>query len=160
MKRAWVCAAILVMVSALWVGNSPLTAAAAGNAADEAAIRKVLEGQAAEWNRGDLDAFMTGYWNSPDVEFVSGGGVTRGYAGVLARYKQVYRTQEKMGKLTFTDLDIHVECSTSAYAVGQFHLELPPDNPTGWFTLNFRKFKDGWKVVVDHTSSAPKKTAQ
>jgi ketosteroid isomerase-like protein len=159
MKRAWVCAAIFVAVGAMCVGNSPLTAAAAGHAADEAAIRKVLDDQVVAWNRGDVETFMTGYWNSDDVEFVSGSGVTRGYAGVLARYKRNYPTHEKMGKLTFTDLEIHVECPTSAYTVGQFHLEMPPDNPTGWFTLNFRKLDDGWKIVVDHTSGAPKKTA-
>jgi ketosteroid isomerase-like protein len=160
MRRAWVCAAMLVAVSAMWIANSRLTAAAAGTAADEAAVRKLLDDQTAAWNRGDINTFMTGYWNSADVEFVSGSGVTRGYAGVLARYQKNYPTQEKMGKLTFSDLEIHVESPTSAYAVGQFHLELPPDNPTGWFTLNFRKFKDGWKIVVDHTSAAPKKTAQ
>jgi ketosteroid isomerase-like protein len=160
MKRAWVCAALVLAICAVWVGGARQAAAAAGSAADEASIRKLLDDQAAAWNRGDLDTFMTGYWNSPDVEFVSGAGVTRGYADVLARYKKGYPTREKMGKLTFTDLEVHVECATSAYAVGQFHLDMPPDNPTGWFTLNFRKFKDGWKIVVDHTSGAPKRTAQ
>jgi ketosteroid isomerase-like protein len=163
MKRAWACVAIVVMALSAWcAGGARGTAAAAGSSADEASIRKVLDDQAADWNRGDLDAFMTGYWNSPNVEFVSGSGVTRGYAGVLARYKNNYPTQAAMGKLTFTDLEVHVDCSDSAYAIGQFHLELAPDNPTGWFTLNFRKFKDGWKVTVDHTSGAPvpKKPAQ
>ncbi len=38
-----------------------------------AAIRAVLERQQADWNKGDLDAFLTGYWNSPQVVFQSGG---------------------------------------------------------------------------------------
>jgi hypothetical protein len=28
---------------------------------DSAAIRAVIDNQAAAWNRGDIDAFMTGY---------------------------------------------------------------------------------------------------
>jgi ketosteroid isomerase-like protein len=163
MNRAWWCVAIVVVALSAWCAAGARGAtAAAGSSSDEAAIRKVLDDQAAAWNRGDLDAFMTGYWNSPNVEFVSGSGVTRGYAGVLARYKKNYPTQAAMGELTFTDLELHLDCADSAYAIGQFHLELAPDNPTGWFTLNFRKFKDGWKVTVDHTSGAPgtKKMAQ
>ena len=38
-----------------------------------AAIRAVLERQEADRNKGDLDAFLTGYWNSPRVVFQSGG---------------------------------------------------------------------------------------
>jgi beta-aspartyl-peptidase (threonine type) len=162
MKPVWACVAIAVMALSAWFGAGVRGTAAASAGADEATIRKLLNDQAADWNRGDLDAFMTGYWNSPNVAFVSGSGVTRGYASVLARYKKGYPTQAAMGKLTFTDLEIHVDCSDSAYAIGQFRLELAPDNPTGWFTLNFRKFKEGWKITVDHTSSAPvpKKSAQ
>jgi L-asparaginase / beta-aspartyl-peptidase len=154
MRRVWVCVMMVVAALSVW-GAASARETAAGSSADEAAIRKLLDDQAADWNRGDLDAFMTGYWNSPNVAFVSGSGVTRGYASVLARYKSGYPTQAAMGKLTFTDLEVHVDCSDSAYAIGQFHLELAPDNPTGWFTLNFHKFEDGWKVTVDHTTGAP-----
>ncbi len=38
--------------------------------ADEAAVRKVLETQAADWNRGDIEAFMRGYHNSPETTFI------------------------------------------------------------------------------------------
>jgi ketosteroid isomerase-like protein len=162
MKRVWIFAAVLAAVSVVWVGGARLAAGAiatadsAGSVAEEqAAVKKVLDDQVVAWNRGDVETFITGYWNSNDVEFVSGSGVTRGYAGVLARYKKNYPSQAQMGKLTFSDLEIHVECPTSAYAVGQFHLDMPPDNPTGWFTLNLRKFSDGWKIVVDHTSNTP-----
>ena len=45
-----------------------------GNPAD---VRRVIEGQAADWNRGDLDGFMRGYLKSDDLTFVSGGTVTK-----------------------------------------------------------------------------------
>jgi beta-aspartyl-peptidase (threonine type) len=160
MKRGWGWLAILAAVGAMWMISSRRSGArAAASLSDEAQVRKVLEDQVAAWNRGDIETFMAGYWNSDQVQFVSGNGITHGYADVLARYKKGYPTQAQMGKLTFTGLEIHQDCADSAYAIGQFHLELPPDNPSGFFTLNFRKFADGWKIVVDHTSPTPKKPA-
>ena len=52
----------------------------------EAAIRAVLDSQVSAWNRGDLEGFMTGYWNSPDLTFFSAGTQTSGWdadAGAL-----------------------------------------------------------------------------
>jgi ketosteroid isomerase-like protein len=156
MKRTWICVAVVLVLCATWAASSRRTVAAPGEALSEGmAIQKVLDDQTAAWNRGDLDAFMTGYWNSDNVQFVSASGITHGYADVLARYKKGFPTQAAMGQLTFTGLEIHVDCADSAYAIGQFHLALAPNNPSGYFTLNFRKFKEGWKIVVDHTSSTP-----
>jgi ketosteroid isomerase-like protein len=36
--------------------------------------------------------------------------------------------------------------------LGKWALAREKDNPKGRFTLIFRKFKDGWKIVHDHTS--------
>jgi ketosteroid isomerase-like protein len=155
MKRALGWLAILGVVCAMWMVSSRRSVAAAASAKDEAAVQKVLDDQVAAWNRGDIDAFMTGYWNSDKVQFVSGNGITHGYADVLARYKKTFPTQAAMGQLSFTGLEIHVDCANSAYAIGQYHLVLAPDNPSGFFTLNFKKFSDGWKIVVDHTSNTP-----
>ena len=35
-------------------------------------IRSVMNEQAEAWNRGDIEGFMKGYWNSPELKFVSG----------------------------------------------------------------------------------------
>jgi hypothetical protein len=40
-------------------------------------VRALLDTQAAAWNRGDIEGFMQGYWNSPELRFASGGNVTR-----------------------------------------------------------------------------------
>jgi ketosteroid isomerase-like protein len=156
MKRRFVWVGILLVLGVLWMVSSRRTVAA--NAKDEAAVQKVLDDQVVAWNRGDIDAFMRGYWSSDKVQFVSGNGITHGYADVLARYKKGFPNQAAMGQLSFTGLEVHVDCADSAYVIGQFHLALAPDNPSGYFTLNFKKFSDGWKIVVDHTSNtvAPK----
>jgi uncharacterized protein (TIGR02246 family) len=117
----------------------------------ENAIRKVMDDQAAAWNRGDLEGFMQGYWNSPKLVFV-GSEVTRGWQPTLDRYKRSYSTREKMGTLTFSDLEITVLSKDAAVVLGSWSLARATDNPHGKFTLTFRKFKEGWRIIMDHTS--------
>lgn len=143
-----------VLLFVAWGSLFAARTTAGARSADEARIEQVLDTQVDAWNRGDVDAFMSGYWNSESLAFVGAGGVTRGFQGVLERYKKNYPNRAAMGKLSFSELEIHVECSDSAYAVGKFQLVREKDSPTGYFTLNFRKFADGWKIVVDHTTAA------
>ncbi len=116
-----------------------------------AEIRKVMDAQVAAWNAGDIDGFMRGYWNSPDLIFVST-TVTRGWQPTIDRYKARYDSRAKMGTLAFTDLEFNVLSKDSAAVLGSWALAREADNPKGKFTLIFRKFKDGWKIVHDHTS--------
>ena len=117
-----------------------------------AEIRLVMDAQVAAWNAGDIDAFMRGYWNSPDLVFVSTTNVTKGWQPTLDRYKKRYDSRAKMGTLVFSDLEFNVLSKDSAAVLGSWALTLEKDNPKGKFTLIFRKFKDGWKIVHDHTS--------
>ncbi len=115
------------------------------------AIRKVMDDQAAAWNRGDIEGFMQGYWKSEKLTFVSS-RVTRGWQQTLDNYKRSYDTREKMGTLTFSDLEITILSKDVALVLGSWSLKRANDAPGGKFTLIFRKFKEGWRVVHDHTS--------
>ena len=115
-------------------------------------IRKVMDAQVAAWNTGDIDGFMQGYWKSPKLLFVSGANVTRGWQPTIDRYKKNYDSRAKMGTLAFTDLEVNVLSKDSAAVLGNWALAREKDNPNGKFTLIFRKFKDGWKIIHDHTS--------
>ena len=119
-----------------------------------AAIRAVLDAQAAAWNRGDVEGYMDGYDRSPNTEFVGGDSITRGWQQVLDRYKKKYDTREKMGVLTFSDLKISLVSKDAALVLGRWRLKRASDEPHGTFTLLFRKTKAGWRIVHDHSSSA------
>ncbi len=117
----------------------------------ERSILVVMNAQATDWNRGDLEGFMKGYWNSEKLVFV-GSNVTRGWQPTLDNYKRSYPNREKMGKLTFSDLEITVLSKDAAVVLGSWALERAGDAPKGKFTLIFRKFKEGWRIVHDHTT--------
>ncbi len=114
-------------------------------------IRKVMDDQTTAWNKGDIEGFMKGYWNSPELKFISGDNVTKGWQPTLDRYKKSYDSLAKMGVLTFSDLEITVLSKDAAIVLGSWALQREKDNPKGKFTLIFRKFKDGWRIVQDHT---------
>ena len=120
----------------------------------KAAIRAVLDAQAAAWNRGDIEGYMAGYDRSPNTEFVGGDSISRGWQTVLDRYKKNYDSREKMGVLTFSDLEITILSKDAALVLGRWHLKRAKDEPHGTFTLLFRKTKAGWRIVHDHSSSA------
>jgi ketosteroid isomerase-like protein len=117
-------------------------------------IQSVLHAQEEAWNRGDIDAFMDGYCRSDKTVFVSGDEVTRGWQKVLDRYKAKYSDRAKMGALTFSEIEITPLNDDSAVVLGSWKLRRAADQPHGRFTLIFRHFPDGWKIVHDHTSAA------
>lgn len=119
-----------------------------------AAIHAVIYAQRDGWNRGDVEGYMAGYARSKDTVLVSGDNVTRGWQTVLDRYKKNYNSREKMGTLTFSDLETTLIGTDAAIVLGRWHLQRAGDEPHGRFTLIFRKTKQGWKIVHDHTSSA------
>ena len=124
------------------------------NAKDAAAIKSVLEVQSDAWNRGDIEGFMGGYERSEKIVFVGSDDVTRGWQTVLDRYKRNYNTREKMGKLTFSDLEITPLGNDSALVLMRWHLQRAKDEPHGRSTLIMRRTKQGWKIVYDHSSAA------
>ncbi len=124
------------------------------NDADRVAIRKVIEDQQTAWNRRDLEGFMAGYWNSPDLTFFSGAHESKGWQAALDRYKKSYQSAgHEMGKLEFANLRIEMLGPEAAFVRGEFHLTMSDGKtPHGLFTLIFRKLPEGWKIVHDHSA--------
>ena len=143
-----------------------------------AAIQAVMYKSQADWNRGDLDSFVTCYKDSPDILFI-GSRVVRGYAQMVETYRTNYGTSEKRGVLTYTQLEVQPLDARFATMTGHFHLERHPavtvdgaignhavaksnvdapevSNQDGYFLLVFEYTKQGWKIVRDNTTSTTK----
>ena len=129
------------------------TATAASTTAD---IHAVLDDQRAAWNRGDIDAFMKGYWNSPALSFAGTSGITRGWEPVMERYRKNYPDTGAMGQLDFSDIEIRLLGNDAALVLGRWHLKRANDAPGGVFTLVFQRFPMGWRIIHDHTSADAK----
>ena len=118
-------------------------------------MKAVLARQQEAWNCGDIRAFMQEYLNSPELALV-GKQVTCGYDATLERYLKAYPTPAAMGRLTFSDVEVHALGKTHAWVMGRFHLERTAEgggNAGGRYTLIFTRTKQGWKMALDHTSA-------
>lgn len=137
----------------------PAPHARANSQANIEAMKDVLQRQVAAWNRGDIPAFMDGYWKSDDLEFVNAAGIFQGWQDVLKRYQHSYPDRAAMGHLTFSGVEIRLLCPDAGFVVGHFRLDKEKDgqkdHPEGVFTLIFRKFPSGWKIINDHTTQFP-----
>ena len=118
---------------------------------DETAIRSVLDKQVAAWNEANIDEFMKGYWKSDSILFI-GRKITTGWDSTLLRYKKSYPDKAAMGKLRFEILRMDFASANACLVTGKYFLTREKDNPSGIFTLLFKKKKGQWVVVYDHTS--------
>ena len=119
---------------------------------DEAEVRNVLAKQNAAWNRGDVDAFMVGYWENDSLMFIGKSGVTYGYKNTLANYKRNYPDTTAMGKLTFTLIQVKQLSPDYFHATGKYYLTRTIGDASGHFTLMFRKINGKWVIISDHSS--------
>jgi ketosteroid isomerase-like protein len=144
MKKSYLIL-IILLTSILVVAQKPAQS-------DIDAIRSVMAEQQEAWNRADLESFMQGYWKSDSLKFIGRNGIAYGWSTTLENYKKGYPTPDAMGKLTFTILDLQILDSQNAFMIGKFHLKRSNDEPSGYFTLLWKKIRGKWVIVTDHTS--------
>ena len=119
---------------------------------DKQEILSILDRQTRDWNRGDIDQFMVGYWNSDSLKFIGQSGITYGYQQTLANYKKNYSDTAKMGKLSFQVLEVKRLSDKNYFVIGKWMLKRSVGDLSGHYTLLFEK-KDGrWVIVADHSS--------
>ncbi len=119
---------------------------------NETTIRKILDSQIAEWNNGNLDQFMKGYWENDSLVFIGKNGPVYGYNNALNNYKKNYRDTVIMGKLSFELISIKKLSEEYYFVTGKFFLKRTIGDAKGVYTLLFRKINGNWKIVVDHSS--------
>jgi uncharacterized protein (TIGR02246 family) len=146
-KRTGFAIAVLLIASAVAPAQNQ------NSSSVDSAVRAVLQTQVDAWNRHDLEQFMAGYWDSPELTFFSGATETKGWQPTLDRYRQRYQSKgNAMGTLSFSDLQVEALGKDAAFVRGRFHLVMPDGKqPAGAFTLIFRKFPQGWRIIHDHT---------
>jgi len=119
---------------------------------DELAIRKILTAQTEQWNNGDLEKFMEGYWHSDSLMFIGKSGITYGFSNALKNYQSGYSDTVQMGKLRFELLSLKPVAKDHYFVVGKWFLKRSIGDLNGVYTLLFRKINGEWFIVVDHSS--------
>ena len=140
------------MRSILCISFTLLSVSLFCQAKDETEVRNILAQQSQAWNRGDIDAFMVGYWENDSLMFIGKSGVTYGYKNTLTNYKKNYPDTASMGKLTFTIIQVKQFSPEFFHVTGKYYLTRTIGDASGHFTLVFRKINGKWVIVSDHSS--------
>ena len=119
---------------------------------DDIAVKTLLDDQTKAWNRGDLESFMKGYWNSDSLLFIGKSGPKYGYKTTLENYQKSYPGTTAMGKLKFDILQTKRLSVMYFFVVGKWHLTRTIGDIEGHFTLLLKKVKNQWVIVADHSS--------
>lgn len=120
---------------------------------DIATVKALLFRQQADWNKGAIDDFMNGYWESDKLKFVGATGITYGYDATLKNYHKRYPNRDAMGQLTFGVKSVEKLSRKVIMLVGTWDLDRKSGPIGGYFTLMFKKIKGKWVIISDHTSS-------
>ena len=115
-------------------------------------IQSVMNRQQEAWNRGDIDAFMSGYWQSDSLRFIGKRGITYGWQSTLNNYKSSYPGKEAMGRLQFTNLSTELIGDSAAYVIGKWELFRAADTIGGHYSLLWKNIHGQWLIVADHSS--------
>ena len=118
---------------------------------DEAIIRSILEQQTVEWNKGNLEGFMSGYWQNDSLMFINNNGISYGWQRALDNYKKGYPDTASMGKLNFNLLQIKRLSADYFFVIGKWHLTRSIGDVGGAFTLVICKIKGRWIITADHS---------
>jgi ketosteroid isomerase-like protein len=119
---------------------------------DEQIIRTLIEEQRLAWNTGDKEKFMQTYWQSDSLMFIGKSGITYGWQKTLDNYKKGYPDTASMGKLDFDLLEVKRLSVMYFFVVGKWHLTRSIGDVGGHFTLLFKKIRNRWVIVADHSS--------
>ena len=142
-----------LLIIAMWVPFCIFSQPSSGRSAgDEIAIREILDQQTKAWNRGDIDAFMQGYWQNDSLMFIGKSGINRGWKKTLQNYKRAYPDTTAMGKLSFDIILVKQLSSEYYYIVGKWMLTRRIGDLSGYYNLLFRKINGRWLIIADHSS--------
>ncbi|MGH7612460.1 MAG: YybH family protein [Gemmatimonadales bacterium] len=123
-----------------------------------AEITASLERSATDWNRGDLDGFMSDYAKDSLTGYVTGGHVQYGWQAMYDHYQAAYFAPGKSrDSLSFEAIRVRPLTMDLAFATARFRLHRGDSLvASGPFTLILQKRRDRWLILHDHTSPDPK----
>lgn len=123
-----------------------------GQSSDEKIIRQAMKEQLNAWNAGDINRFMETYWKNDSLMFIGKKGVTYGWENTKMNYIKSYPDTTVMGKLDFNIIQVKRLSVIYFSVVGKWHLTRSIGDVSGHFTLLFKRVKNKWVIISDHSS--------
>jgi uncharacterized protein (TIGR02246 family) len=128
---------------------------------DRAALARLIAAQleraARDWNRGDLDAFLSDYAPESTTTFVDGRRARAGIDFIRGVYAPRFSPGARRDSLHFEELEVRPLSPTLALVTARYILQRQDEiTASGPFTLVMERRQEGWKILHDHSSSDPR----
>ena len=120
-------------------------------------ITAQLERAADDWNRGDLDGFLSDYAAESTTTYVDGRRARAGIEFIRSTYAPRFSPGADRGTLHFEEVQVRPLSSTLALVTARFVLQRKSaSNSSGPFTLVMERRGTEWKILHDHSSRDPR----
>lgn len=124
-------------------------------------VTRFLEASADAWNGGDLEAFMATFARSPSTTYVSGGELRVGWDAIREHYAPRFLPGAARDSLRFEDARARPLGQRHALVTARWVLERDGSPVArGPFTLVLVRVEGSWRILHDHTSTAPAEPAE
>src|ERR1051325_2251648 len=117
----------------------------------EQQIRAVLDLKAHGWNKGIFSEYLAAHL--PQATAMPSAGPAGGVEVIEKTMKEVFwKTGRPLQQLRYEHIVVRMLGKENALVTGQYILS-GADKPDrkGWFTTVWRKTKDGWRMIHDHS---------
>jgi len=123
----------------------------------QAEIGTMLAHAAANWNRGDLDAFVSDYLPGAETTYIGGRGVLRGADAIRATYAPRFAAGGMRDSLSFQLVDVDPLAPDVINVIATYILARRVDGrdsvtSRGPTSLVMRRVDGRWRIVHDHSS--------
>ncbi len=120
-------------------------------------ITAQLERSAGDWNRGDLDGFLSDYAPESTTTFIDGRRAREGIVFIRGNYAPRFAPGARRDSLHFEEVKVRGLSPTLALVTARYILQRGPEiTASGPFTLVMERRPEGWKILHDHSSSDPR----
>ena len=110
-----------------------------------------------DWNRGDLDGFLSDYAPESTTTFIDGRRARRGIDFIRGNYAPRFSPGARRDSLHFEEVEVRGLSPTLALVTARFILQRASEvTASGPFTLVMERRPEGWKILHDHSSSDPR----
>jgi L-asparaginase / beta-aspartyl-peptidase len=149
---------VAIVLAACRESARPTTVASPGS--DSPTLTLVITTQldraALDWNRGDLDAFLSDYAPESTTTFIDGRRARQGIDFIRRNYAPRFSPGARRDSLHFEEVSVRGLGPTLALVTARFILQRGSAiTASGPFTLVMERRPEGWKILHDHSSSDP-----
>jgi ketosteroid isomerase-like protein len=144
----------LAVVACRSAGHTTPVPSPEANAALRQEIVAQLNRAAFDWNRGDLEGFLSDYAPESTTTFIDGRRARHGIDFIRQNYTRWFTAGARRDSLHFEEVEARQLSSTLTLVTARYILQRGGTvSSSGPFTLVMERRREGWRILHDHSSS-------